>query len=192
MKSVGQRFGELDSSGQRFRVVFSISSLYGVGGGDGSVNRPGRADAYRAVGRNPLLVANAGYPDQLPFCAKFRQRYNAYPSYNAQNSYVGLHLLAAAANDAGTTETEAVIAALEGRQYEAPMGPLTLRADDHQAIVDVSWGKTIASPEHDFRVLEPIKILDGESVTRSLSATGYQTAYISVNYRRSAGCSSIR
>ena len=85
-------------------------------------------------------------------------------------------MLAAAANDAGTTETEAVIEALEDRQYEAPMGQLTLRAKDHQAIVNVSWGKTVASPEYDFRVLDPIKVLNGESVTRSLPLTQCQMA----------------
>ncbi|WP_371357305.1 ABC transporter substrate-binding protein, partial [Hydrocoleum sp. CS-953] len=61
------------------------------------------------------------------FVQKFRDRYNSYPSYNAQNAYVGLHLLAAAANDAKTTNTEAVIQALEGREYEAPMGKVTIR-----------------------------------------------------------------
>ncbi len=110
------------------------------------------------------------------FVQTFRERYNTYPSYNAQNAYVGLQLLAAAANEAGTTETDAVIEALEGRQYEAPMGPLTLRADDHQAIVDVSWGKTIASTEYDFRILDPIKVIDGVSVTRAVPLTECQMA----------------
>ena len=110
------------------------------------------------------------------FVEKFRKRYNTYPSYNAQNGYVGLHLLAAAANEAGTTDTEAVIEALEGRQYEAPMGKLTIRAGDHQAIVDVTWGKTIASSEYNFRVLEAIQVVKGESVTRSLPLTGCQMA----------------
>ncbi|MGK7875147.1 MAG: ABC transporter substrate-binding protein [Xenococcaceae cyanobacterium] len=110
------------------------------------------------------------------FVQKYRQRYNTYPSYNTQNAYVGLHLLAAAANDAGTTDTEAVIEALEGRQYSAPMGKLTLRAQDHQALVDVTWGKTVASDDYDFRVLEPIKVVKGESVTRSPSLTGCQMA----------------
>ncbi|MDJ0717062.1 MAG: ABC transporter substrate-binding protein [Prochloraceae cyanobacterium] len=110
------------------------------------------------------------------FVEKFRQRYNNYPSYNAQNAYVGLHLLAAAANDAGTTDTEAVIKALEGREYEAPMGKLRLRAQDRQAIVDVTWGKTVASKDYDFRVLEPIEVIKGESVTRPLSLTGCQMA----------------
>ena len=106
------------------------------------------------------------------FVQKFRQRYNSYPSYNAENAYVGLHLLAAAANDAGTTETKAVIKALEGRQYLAPMGELIIREQDHQAIVDITWGKTVESKEYDFHVLKPIQVVKGDLVTRELSVTG--------------------
>ncbi len=108
------------------------------------------------------------------FVQQFRDRYNTYPSYNAENAYVGLHLLAAAANEAGTTETDGVIAALEGRTYEAPMGRLTLRAEDHQAVVDVPWGQTAEDSEYDFRLLNPIQVATGTSVTRSVTATGCQ------------------
>ncbi len=100
------------------------------------------------------------------FVAKFRQQYQTYPSYNAQNAYVGLKLLAIAANAAGTTETEAVIQALAGLEYEAPMGKLVLRQSDHQAFANVTWGKTAASPDYDFRILEPIVVVEGDSVTR--------------------------
>ena len=105
------------------------------------------------------------------FVQKFRDRYDSYPSYNAQNAYIGLHLLAAAANDAGTTETQAVIKALEGRQYEAPMGRLTLRTADHQAIADVTWGKTAKVEGLEFMGLEPIEILSGATVTREVGET---------------------
>ena len=106
------------------------------------------------------------------FVAKFRQQYQSYPSYNAQNAYVGLKLLALAANSAGNTETTAVIQALEGLEYEAPMGKLTLRQSDHQAIANVTWGKTAASPDYNFRILEPIVVVEGDSVTRSSEKTG--------------------
>ncbi len=105
------------------------------------------------------------------FVAKFREQYQTYPSYNAQNAYVGLKLLALAANTAETTEAKAVIQALEGLEYEAPMGKLVLRQSDHQAIANVTWGKTAASPNYDFRILEPIVVVEGESVTRSPQKT---------------------
>ena len=108
------------------------------------------------------------------FVAKFHQKYQTYPSYNSQNAYVGLKLLAMAANLAGTTETQAVIQALEDLEYEAPMGKLVLRQSDHQAIANVTWGKTAASSDYNFRILEPIVVIEGESVTRSPAETGCQ------------------
>ena len=106
------------------------------------------------------------------FVAKFRQQYQSYPSYNAQNAYVGLKLLALAANSAGTTETTPVIQALEGLEYEAPMGKLALRQSDHQAIANVTWGKTAVSPDYDFRILQPIVVVEGDSITRSPQEAG--------------------
>ena len=108
------------------------------------------------------------------FVARFRQQYQTYPSYNSQNAYVGLKLLALAANLAGTTETKAVIQVLEGLEYEAPMGKLVLRKSDHQAIANVTWGKTAASSDYNFRILEPIVVIEGQSVTRSPAETGCQ------------------
>ena len=105
------------------------------------------------------------------FVSRFRQKYQAYPSYNAQNAYVGLKLLAQAANLAGTIETKAVIQSLKGLEYEAPMGKLVLRSSDHQAIANVTWGKTAASADYNFRILEPIVVLKGDSITRSSTET---------------------
>lgn len=105
------------------------------------------------------------------FVSRFRQKYQAYPSYNAQNAYVGLKLLAQAANLAGTIETKAVIQSLKGLEYEAPMGKLVLRPSDHQAITNVTWGKTVASADYNFRILEPIVVLKGDSITRSSTET---------------------
>ena len=106
------------------------------------------------------------------FVAQFQRQYQSYPSYNAQNAYVGINLMAMAANLTGTIETKAVIETLEGLEYEAPMGKLVLRQSDHQAIANVTWGKTAASPDYNFRILEPIVVVEGDSITRSPQKTG--------------------
>ena len=105
------------------------------------------------------------------FVARFRQQYQTYPSYNAQNAYVGLKLLALAVQLAGTTKTQEVIQALESLEYEAPMGKLVLRRSDHQGIANVTWGKTAANPNYNFRILEPIVVIEGNSITRSPAET---------------------
>jgi branched-chain amino acid transport system substrate-binding protein len=107
----------------------------------------------------------ADVPANKTFVDKFTQQYGTRPSYNAQNAYVGLHLLAAAANEAKSIETDKVIEALRGRTYEAPMGPMTIRPEDHQAVVEVAWGKTAAGTGYDHRILDPIRVLQGDQIT---------------------------
>ena len=110
------------------------------------------------------------------FVDQFWQKYQTYPSYNAQNAYVGLKLLATAANLVRTTKTADVSAALAGLEYEAPMGKLVLRREDHQAIANVTWGKTAASTDYPFRILDELQILPGDEVTRQVQATGCNLA----------------
>lgn len=106
------------------------------------------------------------------FVEDFVARYDHYPSYNAQNGYTGMMLLAQAMEKAGTTDTDAVIGALEGLEYEAPMGPVKIRPEDHQALVNVTWGQTKASPDYPFRILDPIVVAPADEVTRPVDQTG--------------------
>lgn len=110
------------------------------------------------------------------FVQNFHDRYGHYPSYNAQNGYVGVKLLAEAIKKAGTTDTDAVIQALEGLEYEASMGHVRIRPEDHQAVVNVTWGQTAASDEYPFRILDPIRVLKAEEVTPPVEETGCKMA----------------
>ncbi len=104
-------------------------------------------------------------PVNRRFVEAFRRAYGRYPSYNAQNAYVGLHLLAQAVHRAGTLELEALIQILEGMAWEAPMGWMFLRREDHQAVADVVWGETKPHPDYPFRILDPIWTFHGEAIT---------------------------
>ncbi len=104
-------------------------------------------------------------PANRRFVEAFHRAYGCYPSYNAQNAYVGLHLLAQAVRRTGTLEPEALIHALEGMAWEAPMGWITLRREDHQAVADVVWGETKEHPDYPFRILDPIWVFQGKAIT---------------------------
>lgn len=104
-------------------------------------------------------------PANHRFVTAYFQRYGRYPSYNAQNAYVGLHLLAHAIRRAGTLEPEVLIQALEGLAWEAPMGWMYLRREDHQAVADVVWGETKPHPDYPFCILDPIWTFRGEAIT---------------------------
>lgn len=110
------------------------------------------------------------------FTDAFFKKFNHYPSYNAQNAYTGMKLLAAAAEKAKSVESEAVIGALEGISMDAPMGKLTIRKEDHQALVQGVWGKTAESKDVKFRVLDPLKVFKAEDITPPPAETGCKLA----------------
>lgn len=108
------------------------------------------------------------------FVEAFNKRYNRYPSYNAQNAYTGLTFLVEAIKKAGSTDPDPVGQALEGMTLEVPQGKTTIRKEDHQAVINVTWGKTAASTKYRFRVLDPYKVLQAGEVTPPISETGCQ------------------
>ncbi len=106
------------------------------------------------------------------FVEAYKAKYGVYPSYNAQNAYAALYALKAAIEKAGTTDKMAVIKALEGLTFEAPAGRIYIRPQDHQGILNVTWGKTAADPGYPIRILKPIMVFKGEDVTPKAEETG--------------------
>jgi len=60
---------------------------------------------------------------------------------------------------AGSKDTKAVIAALEGLELDSPAGRRHFRKEDHQAIYDVPWGKTKTDPKFPFKVMADMKVI---------------------------------
>lgn len=110
------------------------------------------------------------------FVEAYFQRYGHYPSYNAQNAYTGLRLLALAAERAGTLDAEALIQALEGLRWEAPMGSIYLRPEDHQGLANAIWGQTRASSEYPFHILDPMWVFEGSRITPPPAVKGQGAA----------------
>lgn len=86
-----------------------------------------------------------------------------YPFGNAIQGYIGIKLLAAAIEKAGTTDSLAVVEALEGLTIDTPLGPMTM-GEDHQLRRAMIWGYTKKVPEYPFVVLDPIELVPYESV----------------------------
>src|SRR5699024_8725103 len=102
------------------------------------------------------------------FVKKYEDTYGHKPSYNAQGAYNGVHLLAMAADKADSTNSDDVIDALEGIEFDAPQGKTVIRAEDDQAIADVPWGKLTKS-ESGMRALEPLNVVPGDEATRPVA-----------------------
>jgi branched-chain amino acid transport system substrate-binding protein len=123
------------------------------------------------VGTRYWFAANDS-PVNKAFVEAFQKRYNVYPSYNAHGAYAALKAYAAAAKKANSVDKEKIVTALEGLTIEVPVGKITIRPEDHQAITDGVWGQTTADPKMPIRTLKNLFQLPGDVITPPVSETG--------------------
>ncbi|MCY7401657.1 MAG: ABC transporter substrate-binding protein [Nocardioides sp.] len=103
----------------------------------------GGLSQFRSLGPETMegVYAGAQYwhtidaPGNKKFVELFQKEYGSNPSYSDGAGYIGGKLLLDAAA-ASSTDPAAVIAELEGLEYEGLTGPETIRAEDHQVIKD--------------------------------------------------------
>ncbi len=107
------------------------------------------------------------------FTRAYRTRFGAVPSYMAHGGYAAVMTYAEAAKIAGSTDKEAVVRAMEGITIELPVGTVTIRAEDHQAVTPGYWGKTaeISGP-YRFRELQPLRVMAGAEITPAADESG--------------------
>ncbi|HLT25390.1 MAG TPA: ABC transporter substrate-binding protein [Zeimonas sp.] len=107
------------------------------------------------------------------FVQAYLERYKAPPSYNAEGAYAAIYLYKAAMEKANSVEGDAVAKALAGLSFDAPNGRLTVRAEDHQAVIGPTWGRIGAfDAKYGVRMLEPVRTFKGEDVTPPVAETG--------------------
>lgn len=123
------------------------------------------------VGTRYWFAANDSAVNKA-FVDAYMKRYNVYPSYNAHGAYAALKAYAAAAKKASSVDKEKIVSALEGLSIEVPIGKITIRTEDHQAITDGVWGQTVADPKMPIRTLKNIFLLPGDAITPSVEETG--------------------
>lgn len=99
------------------------------------------------------------------FVQRYRARFGSWPTPWAEMSYNGVRFLAAALTQAGTRASDALVRALEGMTLDLPRGPVTLRKEDHQAILDMVWGRTRRHPDFAFPVLADLQVFPGSEIT---------------------------
>ena len=72
-------------------------------------------------------------PAHNAFLAAYQQRWDDYPRIGSVVGYNTMLAIKAMLERAGSTETEAMVDAMKGLSFDAPTGPITFRAIDHQA-----------------------------------------------------------
>lgn len=111
-------------------------------------------------------------PMNKAFVDAYHKRFGVYPSYNAHGAYGAVKVYAAAAAKAKSVDKEKIAAALEGLSLELPVGKITIRPEDHQAVTDGVWGKTCKDPKLPIRGLKPIRKFAGKDITPGVAETG--------------------
>lgn len=123
------------------------------------------------VGTRYWFLAN-DTPVNKAFVEAFHKRYNAYPSYNGHGAYAAVKAYAAAAEKVKSTDKEKIVEGLRGLTLELPVGKITIRPEDHQALTDGAWGLTAADPNYPIRILKPIRRFTGDEITPPVAETG--------------------
>ena len=114
--------------------------------------------------------------DDKDFVRTYMTKYGSPPGYITEFAYVGTKAYAKAAETAGSTDKEAVVQALEGLSMDSPVGTLTIRPEDHQAIFDLVAGKVseeiaLTRRKRVYRTLDSVVVFPGAEVSPSVEET---------------------
>lgn len=125
-------------------------------------------------------------PLNRSFIKRYHERHKSYPSTHMQypdsffgNAYFGMMFLFAAIEKAGSLDSEKIIKAWEGMQFEYPQGKVTMRACDHQLIAPMSIYKVVRVPEKEkffnlpYYISKPVVTFTGEETAIPMNTPGY-------------------
>jgi len=103
------------------------------------------------------------------FVKAYQDRYKEYPDYMAGETYAGVYFIKAAVERAGTTDTEAIIKAVdrEPLAFETPEGWKIIRPEDHSVVEDCLWGQTTFNEEYGFSMPKSFYAVQGEEICRT-------------------------
>jgi branched-chain amino acid transport system substrate-binding protein len=111
-------------------------------------------------------------PEHQAFLAAYQKRVGDYPRLGSVVGYVTIKSLAAGIAKAGSTDTEALIAAFKGLKVDSPFGPFSYRASDHQATMGAYVGKTALKDGKpimvDFRYVDGAAVLPSDAEVKKL------------------------
>jgi branched-chain amino acid transport system substrate-binding protein len=159
-----KRAGEADLFGkkQEFLVVMgSLSELIGLG-----VEMP-----EGIWWSSPYWFQASRSPVNLRFAENYEKKYGAPPSWPAQFAYGAVKAYAEAVKKAVEPGQESVIASLEGLVLNLPVGRVTIRPEDHQAIMHAMAGRTsrisVTERKRSFRALGNMRLFRVKEIVES-------------------------
>ncbi|MDO8299464.1 ABC transporter substrate-binding protein [Lacisediminimonas sp.] len=152
----------------RHTRVFEQARLVSMAGAGPAVIKAlqGTALAGWMVAGSP--PAGTDIPGYAPFRQAFFDKYRVEPQLPALIGYTMIQAIAQALRNAGSADSEALIQALRGMEFESPVGKIQIRAIDHQATMGAFIGHLVArGPGVQWRYLDGAKYLPGEDFVRA-------------------------
>lgn len=144
--------------------------------------QPERFDIHLTTGGNiiPALVAYKQFPgmegatyyyyespdnDVNDWLVKEHQaRFDGPPDFFTAQGMSQAMAIVAAIKKAGSTDTEALIKAFEGLEFDSPKGQMTIRAEDHQAMQPMYHFKIKVEDGVDWAVPELVNVIPAEAM----------------------------
>ncbi|HET9749194.1 MAG TPA: ABC transporter substrate-binding protein [Casimicrobiaceae bacterium] len=124
------------------RGLFKGRPVFNLLGGEPEYLDPLKAEA-------PVGWYVTGYPwyaietpEHKRFLAAYQAKFNDYPRLGSVVGYSTVKSAVAAIARAGSTDTEKLVAAMEGLTFETPFGSVMYRAIDHQSTMGAYVGRT--------------------------------------------------
>jgi branched-chain amino acid transport system substrate-binding protein len=124
------------------RGLFKGRPVFNLLGGEPEYLDPLKAEA-------PVGWYVTGYPwyaietpEHKRFLAAYQAKFSDYPRLGSVVGYSTVKSAAAAIARAGSTDTEKLVAAMEGLTFETPFGSVMYRAIDHQSTMGAYVGRT--------------------------------------------------
>ena len=89
--------------------------------------------------------------------AEHKKRFNVPPDFFTAGGMAAAAAVVAAIKKAGSTDTEKLIAAMEGLEFDTPKGKMTFRKEDHQALQPMYHFKVKASGADEWDLLDLVR-----------------------------------
>jgi len=129
-------------------------------------NNLGAMPGNEAVGSLGMSTYLSGV--DTPKAKKFEESFykisgGKWPTEQQWFGYQIMMMYAKAVNKAGSLDIEKVIKTFEGLTWEGPVGTVTMRAKDHQAIQPMVIGQVVEKTKYfDFPYMKPIQVIPSE------------------------------
>jgi branched-chain amino acid transport system substrate-binding protein len=95
---------------------------------------------------------------------EFKARYNAPPDFFHTGGFSAAMAAVTALKKAGSTDTEKLIAAMEGMSFDTPKGKMVFRKEDHQALQSMYHFKIRVDPKVEWAIPELVREIKPEEM----------------------------